>query len=773
MSDKRNHKITEEEDSNMGQQILSKYMPYWPLFVLMSLLSLAAAYVYLRYVTPVYEASATIIIKDEKRGSEDSKLMESINLITSKKLVENELEILKSRALMEGVVKQLFLYAPIFQKGKVKESDAYLISPIRVEVKNPDSMILTDKVYFTYDKNEQVVIINEKDKYPINTFVNTPYGILKFRPNKYFSTSIESKKQLYFVLSDPNNVANALTYSLKVSSSKQSTIIDLSFRDVIPQRAADILNQLIITYNENSISEKNSLAKGALAFFDERLGLIEKDLDSIEEKIQQYTSGSNAVNLSSQGEMFLQNVSTNNQKLSDVNNQLAVLDQVEKLVEGKSSDGGSMPSTVGINDPMLSTLVNKLYTSQSEYDKLKKTGGENNPTVIAKAEEINNIRPNIIENIKNQKSSLSAAKQSLVITNSGYNSMLRAVPQKERQLLEISREKVIKTSIYSNLLQKKEEAELSYASTVSNSRVVDKAIAGNSPVSPKRNLIFMMAVLGALGLCVVVITIKDSFTGKIKYRTEIEKMTSIPIIGEIAFDKSNTALVIEKGTRSFVAEEFRKLRISLSFLGIDATHKKLLLTSSISGEGKSFVAANLAVSISLTGKKVVLVDLDLNNPTLSKILNANQEYGVTEILTEEKKIEEVIEKLPSHDNLYFISSGSLPENPTELLANGKINSIIDYLDSNFDMVVIDTSPSVLVTDAFILSGLCNATLYVIRHNYTPKMLVKRIDENNNINPLHNPAIIFNGVKTRGIFKNNYGYGYDYVYGNKDRGKKIT
>ena len=246
---------------------------------------------------------------------------------------------------------------------------------------------------------------------------------------------------------------------------------------------------------------------------------------------------------------------------------------------------------------------------------------------------------------------------------------------------------------------------------------------------------------------------------------------SIPIIGEVAFDKSKTPLVIQAGKRSFIAEEFRKLRISLSFLGIDPAHKKILVTSSISGEGKSFIAANLAVSLSLTGKKVVLVDLDLNNPTISKILNVNQEEGITEFLTGQKEPEEIIKRVKAHENLFFISAGHLPENPTELLANGKVKEIIDYLDNIFDLVIIDTSPIVLVTDAYILSALCDATLYVIRHKYTPKMLIKRIDESNQINPINNPAIVFNGVKVRGFFKNNYGYGYDYVYGNKERGKK--
>jgi capsular exopolysaccharide synthesis family protein len=316
------------------------------------------------------------------------------------------------------------------------------------------------------------------------------------------------------------------------------------------------------------------------------------------------------------------------------------------------------------------------------------------------------------------------------------------------------------------LLQNKAQAEMTLAQVVSNSRVVDKALAGKFPVSPKKKMFYMMALVGSLAFGIGIIIIKDTITGKIKFRSEIEKMTSIPIIGEIAFEKTKSPLVIEKGTRSFVAEEYRKLRISLSFLGIDATHKKLLITSSISGEGKSFVAANLAVSISLTGKKVVLVDLDLNRPTQSEILNVNYENGVTQFLTGEKDVAEIIHKLDSHESLYFISAGSIPDNPTELLANGKIASLLEYLGNNFDMVVIDTSPAALVTDAYILSGLCDATLYVVRHDYTPKLLVNRLDETNQVNPINNPAIIFNGLKTRGIFKSKYGYGNNYVYGDK-------
>jgi tyrosine-protein kinase Etk/Wzc len=764
-----NRRNDEDKEENVAQQALSKYLPYWPLFILAVLIALAAAYVYLRYATPIYEATATMIIKDEKRGTQDSKLVEDLDHIAAKKVVENEIEVLQSRAIMEAVVKRLSLYVFLTQKGKVKEADAYVVSPITVEARNPDSVVATEKIYFAYDKATQTVTLNGKEKYPLNTFVPTAWGTLRFLPNKNFSPSLESGKELYFTLEDPRVVANGMIRGLKVASSRQSAIIDISYRDAMPQRAVNILNELIKVYEETSIRDKNTLATSTLAFLDERLDILGKDLDSIEKKIQSYKSGTNAVNVGSQGELYLQNVASNDQRLGEVNNQLAMLGQVEKSVSSRTNSDAISPSAV--SDPTLSGLMNKLYTSQLEYNNMKQTMGENNPLLLAKAEEINKIRPSILENIQTQKAALGASRQSLAATNGGYNAILRTVPQKERQILEISREHATKSQSYAYLLQKKQETEMGLASVTLDNKVVDKAMAGNFPVSPNKKLIYMMAVVAALGLCVGVITLKDAFTGKIKYRTEIEKMTEIPIIGEIAFDKSKTPLVIEKGTRSFVAEEFRKLRISLSFLGVDSAHKKILFTSSISGEGKSFIAANLAVSISLTGKKVVLVDMDLNNPSLSRILNVNQEYGVTELLTGEKSVNEVTKRLEGHENLYFISPGSLPENPSELLANGKVNAIIDYLDNNFDMVIVDTSPAVLVTDAFILSGLCDATLYVIRHDYTPKMLVKRIDENNQINPLHNPAIVFNGVKSRGIIKNNYGYGYDYVYGNKERGSK--
>lgn len=764
--------IIDENEESLAQQVVTKYLPYWPMFLLAIFLGLGIAYAYLRYATPIYEANATLIIKDEKKGNEESKLMESLDQISSKKIVENEIEVIQSRKIMADVVKRLGLYAPVYAQGDIKTTSAYLTSPIAILATAPDSLKRYEKIKLSFDKNNTEVILNDTFRYSINQVVTTPYGRLEFQPNKKYEKPGKPVKGFYFSLINPRDLVPGLLGGLKAeAASKLSSIVNLSYRDEVPQRAEDILNQLIISYKQSEINEKDALAKNTLKFVEERLNIVSHDLDSIEKKVQQYKSGRGAVDIGAQGQLYLQNVSTNDQKLSEVNAQLSVLDQVEKFVKSKESGGGIVPSTVGVSDPMLSQLMDRLYASELEYEKLKKTVGENNPNLVSIRDQINKIKPNILQNIQSQQQSLNATKRNIQATNSGYTSMLQAVPQKERQLLDISREQQMKSLVYASLLQKREESELAYASTVSNNRVVDDAQASPYPVSPKRLLIYAITVMVFLGVCFAIITILESFTGKVLYRSEVESRTSIPIIGEVAFDKSKKPIVIEAGRRSFIAEEFRKLRISLSFLGINSNHKKILVTSSISGEGKSFIAANLAISLALTGKKVVLVDMDLNNPTLAKILDVGIGEGVTQFLTGEKEPEEIIRRIAAHENLFFVSSGHIPENPSELLSNGKVKNLIDYLDNAFDLVIIDTSPLVLVTDGYLLTGLCDATLFVIRHKYTPKMLIKRIDVNNHINPINNPAIIFNGVKVRGFFKNNYGYGYDYVYGNKQREKE--
>lgn len=756
------HKKGLETEKTLISQLWFKYFPYWPIFLIFLVLAGAGAILYLRYKTPLYESTASILIKDEKKGEEDSKMMETLNVLSSKKIIENEMEVLKSRALMVGVVKKLHLYARIYQKTKVRSVSVYNTSPITVESINPDSLNETkDKVFFNYDNVNKQVIINNKP-YPLSKWVNTQYGVLRFTPNNLQGAN---KNPLYFVLINPKKAALSYIDRLDVSpASKLSSVLNLKIKDEEPKCSEDILNNLIIEYNKAYADDKNSLAAKTLKFVDDRLRYVSHDLDSIQKKLQQYKTDNTAIDISSQGNLFLQNVSQVDHKLSEVNMQLSQLNQVENYVKSKDNSTGLVPSTVGVSDPMLSGLVAKLYDTELQYEKMKKNTPENNPLMIQLTQQIEKIKPSILENIQNQKASLEASKNNLYATNNHFSSVLQSLPQKERDLIEISREQNVKSGIYNFLLQKREEAELSLRAAVTDNRVVDKAQSSFSPVSPNGMMIYAIAGLLGLLLSVGVVSIREIFKRTILFRHEIEAYTAVPVIGEIAFENSKESLVIGNGKRTFIAEQFRNLRTSLPYTGINKEKKRLLVTSTISGEGKSFIVANLGVSLALAGKKVVVLEFDLSNPTLSNKLNMTANKGLTDyLMNDDVEPEEIIWRTAVQKDLFIIPAAGLPENPSELIMSERVQGLLDYLSDIFDYIIIDTAPVGLLSDAYVISKYCDATLYVVRHRHTRKVFIQRLDENNKINELKNMAIVFNGVKPRGFGKNGYGYGYGYGY----------
>jgi len=768
MNQPRKKKIVIKQEESLFVQLFSKYVFYWPMFLVLTIVFGTAAFFYLRYTTPLYEANATMIIKDEKKGTENSKGVDELNMINSKKIIENEIEVLQSRSIMENVVKNLHLYAPISQEGKIRTISSYTLSPVVIIVDNPDELIEAKNVNFKYDKKTEKIFINGIYSGKLNDWITTKYAKIKFVANKNYRSS-DLQKPFEFSLISVKEMTSRLLGALQITSAnKLSSIISISYKDEVPKRSEDVVNDLIAMYDQAAVNEKNTLAKNTLQFVNERLNIVSTDLDSIEQTVQKYKTGTGAQDISTQGQLYLQNVSNNDQELGKINMQLAILNQVDQAVSnGSGGSTGINPSSIGITDPGLTQMISDLNSKELEYERLKKTVAENNPMLVSIRDQINKIRPDIQNNLVTQRRNLEISQKNFMRTNNAYNSMLSTIPQKERDILEISRDQNVKNSIYSFLLQKKEESELSYASTLSDSRVINSAQASKYPVSPNKKLIFIGAILAAIFIGILFITAKDFLSSKILYRKDLESMTAIPVLGEIAQNDSKESIVIEAGKRSFIAEEFRKIRASLHFLGINADNKKILVTSSIPGEGKSFVSGNFAISNALTGKKVCLIDIDLHNPGLGKMFGkTTEDPGISDYLTGKKQAEDIIKKVPEFENLFFVSSGAIHESPSELLLNGKIKDFIDYLENKFDLIILDTAPSVLITDAYYLTDLCDATLYIVRHKHTPKMIIKRIDETMEINPLNNVAIIFNGVKKRGFFKNNYGYGYDYVYGGK-------
>ena len=761
-------KTPQQKEETQISQVLAGYISYWPLFLICLAFAIGGAYFYVRYAIPKYEATAKILLSDDKRGVDKSKSLEQIDNISTSKIIENELEVLQSQNLIDSVVTKLCLYAPVSQEGKLRIQSAYVSSPIYIQAKHPDRLKRKDKVPIRFDSTTSKVILNNSFSAPLNQWVKTPYGELMFLPNPHFWGS-PGTKPFFFDLLKVQSVSNSVLASLKVdASSKTASIVNLRCKDEVPERAEDILNTLIDYYNQAAIAEKNNLVKNTISLVESRLDAVRGNLDSIEKKVKNFRATNKAVNLGEQSQQALNYIGSSDIKVSETGIQLQSLNDLKNFV-ASTDKVGVLPSASNISDPTLTNQMTQYTNMQIELEKMRKTVGEGHPVITQLKEQIAQIKPNIINNINTQIKNLELTRGNYAATSGRFNSMLGGIPEKEKELLEISRDQNIQQGIYSFLLQKKEESVLSYTTTNTDCKVINYAKAGGGPVSPKTTMIYFAALIFGLFLPLAFVNGREMFNNKILYRKEIESLTSIPVIGEIVHNKSKSSVVLEPGKRSFIAEEFRKVRVSLLFLGIDSYHKKILVTSSLPGEGKSFVAANLAVSLAMTGKKVVLVDLDLHNPSLGKLFDvAIDEIGVSDFLLGEKNLDEIIRKVPNHDNLSFVSSGGLHPTPSELLENGQVQKLISGLEEKFDLVVMDTAPVIMVTDAYHLSSLADATLYVIRHKYTPKMLVKRIDENNKINSLKNPAIIFNGVKTRGFMKNNYGYGYDYVYGKNQK-----
>jgi capsular exopolysaccharide synthesis family protein len=380
-------------------------------------------------------------------------------------------------------------------------------------------------------------------------------------------------------------------------------------------------------------------------------------------------------------------------------------------------------------------------------------------------QQIDQLRPAILDNIASQKRNASSQRASLASSGGKYNTLLSTIPEKERELTFISRDRDIINAHYQELLKQKAETEMSLNASVADNRIVDAPEASSEPVSPNVLFVYLISIMSALGLAVLIIALKEGFNRTILFRSEIENYTNVPVIGEVIHDTSGQPIVISHDRKNFIAEQFRQIRTSLSYLGISSKKKKILITSSIPGEGKSFIAANLAISLALTDKKVVLLEVDLRKPKLSEIFGiSSTANGISNYLIGEKEADEIIKRTEVNPNLFIISAGPIPPNPSELILNGRIQELLVYLENAFDFIVIDTAPVSPVTDAYLLSQFCDSTLYVVRHAYTPRIYLQLLDENNRVRGLKNLALIFNGVKSRGIGKGGYGNGYGYGYG---------
>ncbi len=791
-------------DENILRMLLAMFMPYWPLFALLVPISLIGAWGYLKTTTPVYEAAATLIIKDENKGVDDAKVLEAMNPFDSKKIVENELEIIKSRTLMTEVVKNLQLYAPIYEDKFYGSKEAYTSSPVIVELRNPENIVQPAggeslKFYFEYDSINKLVKIEGKS-YPIDEWVQGPaFGETRFRLNE--NKSDTAKRALFYSFVNSKKLALSFLNGLEASpTDKLSTVVRLTYRDPIPQRGEKILNHLISAYNQKAITDRDDLASNTITFIDDRMDKVEKELQELESSIQRFRAEKGVVDLSEQGKLYLYDIGEYDRQIASLNRQLAVLNKVNQYVISKKNQSGIVPATLGVEDRVLSQLLEKLYNSEIEYEKLRKTTAENNPILRSLVDEINKLRPSILENIRNQKNNLTASLSSLNYNANQSASALKNIPEKERALLEIERGKKIKNELYSFLQQKREETALSYAPNGGDGRIVDLAQSSAGPVSPKSSIIYLVALILAFGIGLGYIIFKEMMNRNVLFRSEIENSLNAPVILELPhlddvkeskkpsnflghlFNKLGVKNIFHSGEKAIKTQQneavlinhFRQLGSSIGLYDRVFEKKKILITSSVEGEGKSFVSTNLAYCLAQSGKKVALVDMDFLKPQTSRYFKLLNKKGVLDYLSYQADYKEISTNSNGNKNLTIVPVGNKVDDHTQLLLNGKLEVLFEELSRAFDYVIIDSAPANLVADVKLLAEYSDETIYVIRQGTTPLKVLKHLDDTETLKNLKNVSVVFNGIRQRGLVKSDYYYGYGFdtnLYG-KEYGFEI-
>ena len=752
------------EQNHHIKRVFFRILPFWPLALFVIVMSLLGAYLYLRYTTPVYQASARLIVNDDSQ-EKSSNLLEAFKIDTRNLTneTERELEVLRSKDLLRKLVIQLQLNVQYSQKGFVKEGQFNNNLPFNVKLEQPDSIgsRFSGEVNII---NGQISFLGKL--YPVDSLVHSNFGDVKWHINKDFRNASTDKTILTIlpVSGTVGSIKNAL--SIKPIS-KQSTILELNYMDVIPGRGVAILENLISLYGSSTVDYKSRISANTLRFLDERLRLVSQELSGVEGNLQNYKSTQGITDLSAEGTLFLDQLKQTDAKISELDVQLEVIKQIEQYVAQRNSSNSEVPATLGITDPVTTNLLNQLFKTEFDVEKLKQNSGSKNPQIAIYEDEIAKLKPSIAASLNNLKLSMNASRSKLQSDNDKLSANLGKIPGKERMLLDISRQQGIKNAIYTFLLQKREESAIAAASIVPNYRLIEKPESAGI-VKPVSQRIYTISIIIAIIIIILYIYFREFSNSRLLFRSQIESRVAAPIVGELIYQQSDTKspLVVGAGKRTLIAEQFRELRTNLSYItaNIEAPSKVILVTSSIPNEGKSFVAINTSVSLCLTGSKVVLLEFDLRKPKISSVLGINREPGLSNFLIGKATVTDIVAPHPDIANFSIIPSGTIPPNPAELISTPRLTELLNYLRQHFDYIVIDSPPVASVTDAKILAGMVDLTLYIIRHNFTDISFLQMINDNYQKKSFPNLNIVFNGIGNKKIIGYGYSKGYGYGYG---------
>lgn len=753
--------FNQKTDSKDIKALVFKYLRYWYLFAIGAIIAFFLSLIYLRYTTPLYSAQTSLLLKGANEGGpSEAAVFSDISTFSTRQSIQNEILILKSKSLMESVVRELKLEVKYVIEGSVRDIEVYgedLLLNIIPKDFSSDFYGKSFKIYFKDDNSFELEDV-KKEVYKFGQEITKPYGTFTI-VSQTGATFSKKNKPLTVSFRNIENLSKAYSNKLEVKTiSKDANALIISIVDPVPERARDILTKLIEVYESESIEDKNQVAEKSVEFIDERLKYLTEELSSVEQNVEQYKQRYELTDVSSQGQEYMAAASATRRELEAINVQLDVLRSIENYLKSQSADEYELvPSSLTISDATLSGLITSFNAIQLDRERLLRTNKPNNPIIINMSEQLKNLRNNILENLKNIRSGLYITKRSLEAQSGMVSDKIQEVPVRERQYIEITRQQEIKQSIYLYLLQKKEESALALASAVANTRTIDPPIS-KGPVSPNRTNVIAYSIILGVFIPFLGLFIKDLLTQKVELRRDVEKVTQTPILGEVCHDKTGETLVANAHKRTPIAEMFRLLRTNLRFSLAGKENKVILVTSSMSGEGKTFFSINMAASLAGAGKKVLIMEFDLRRPKLLKSLNLSKTKGLTDYLVGDiPSVDSIILSTEIDANLDIISAGTLPPNPAEIILNDRVKELIKEMRQRYDYILLDCPPVGKVADALTLNEHIDTAIYLVRYNYTDKEQINIIDDIFLNHKLHNPLIVLNDSKK--LNSGNYIYGY--------------
>ena len=765
---------------------------YW--FILSVIICVGLAAIYLRYTTPTYQTVAKLLIKDQDDNKKSGiKYSSNLGTMSNSEGIDNEIEILGSRSVAQDAVRDLKLYVNYITKGRLKTITLYRDQPLSVDVDSKHLENLNRPIELSIKRDSNTFILtgtyyvptNERDAegpFTLNTkFYSLPHsiatraGIITISSNQ--GKILRKGEELEVVLQSPRDACGQYVNNIQISKSTQGTSIAyLKMIDEIPNRSIDYLKQLVVAYNRQANEDKNTIALSTERFISSRLGKISQELGASEGKLQKYKQRNGVVEQQMNAASSFTNQTTSEQKLTDMETQIQLFNSVASEVKNSSRDFTQViPSDVGLSDATASSLINKYNELVLERNRLLRSASVNSPVVEPLTDQIRTLNKNIRRAIETARNNLEIQRDAVVSQFQKYNTQVAEAPVQERMIQSIDREKDVMSNLFSMLLQKREENSMSLAATVDKGKLIDDPqFAGI--VSPNTNMIYLVAFFIGLLLPSLILFLIQLFRYKIEGHEDVARLTKLPIIADVpvANDaaKGKADIVVHENQNNQMEEVFRAMRTNIQFI-LEEKQKVILFTSSTSGEGKTFTAANLAVSFALLGKKVVFVGLDIRRPRLAEQFKINDhKHGITNLLIKnDPTLEDLKEQIiPSGVNQYLdlLMAGPIPPNPTELIARHSLNTVFEQLRQEYDYVIVDTAPVGLVTDTLQIGRIVDATVYMCRADYTLKSSFDMINELSAEKKLPKMNIVLNGVD---MSKKKYGYYYGYGrYGTGKYGK---